>query len=204
MLRPGPEADQLEQMTCLLGASSSAVQGHRQLDVLLGRQIRQEVSGGLLPDHPYDAAPVARPLTPAHLAEIVTGDDRPAGRRRIEAAEDIEQRRLAAPRGADDGDHLSGPDDEIETLKRDDLEIGNLVDPNEALAHDLAAIRGTDDRAPPAGQGETPADVGRPPAVAGARPWQVDHLVQAQVVAVAGHAAPHSNPRPIAATRVAR
>ena len=125
-----------------LGASGPAVEGHRQLDVLLGREVRQEVPRGLLPDHPDDAAPVARPLAAAHLAEVVAGDDGPAGRRRVEPAEDVQERRLAAARRADDRDHLADADDEIEALEGDDLEIGDLVDPDEPLADDLAAVAG--------------------------------------------------------------
>src|SRR6185437_9440005 len=97
-------------------------------------------AGRLLPDHPDDAAPVARPLAPAHLAEIVAGDDRPAGGRRIEPAEDVQERRLAAPGRPDDRDHLARPDDQVETLQGDDLEVGHLVDPHEPLADDLAAV----------------------------------------------------------------
>ena len=110
VVEPLAEPDELEQQPAPARVRCRpAVEGHRQLDVLLGRQVRQEVPRGLLPDHPDDAPPVAGPLAPAHLAEVVAGDDRPPGRRRVEPAEDVQQRRLAAARRADDRDHLAVP-----------------------------------------------------------------------------------------------
>ena len=117
-----------------------AVEDHRQLDVLDGGQVRQQVAGRLLPDHPDRAAAVGRPLAPAELAEVVAGHARPSGRRHVQAAQDVEQRGLAAARGADDGDHLARADDEVEALQGDDLEVGHLVDADEALADDPPGI----------------------------------------------------------------
>ena len=39
--------------------------------------------------------------------------------------------RLAAARGADDRDHLARLDEQVQALERDDLEVGDLVDPDE-------------------------------------------------------------------------
>src|SRR5205085_834288 len=148
MLAPLAEPDELEESGRPFGSAGPAVERHRQLDVLLGRQIRQQVARGLLPDHPDDAAAIAGPFAAAHLAEVVAGDDGPSGGRRVEPAEDVEERRLAAPGCADDRDHLADADDEIQSLEGHDLEIGDLVDPDEALAHDLAAVAGGPRRPP--------------------------------------------------------
>src|SRR4029079_5135727 len=114
----------------------------------------------LLPDHPDDPAAVAGPLAAAHLTEVVAGDDGSPGRRGVEAAEDIQQGRLAAAGGPDDRDHLADAHDEIEALQRNDLEVRDLVDPDESLADDLATVAPADGRLP-ARRGEARPHAGR-------------------------------------------
>jgi hypothetical protein len=77
---------------------------------------------GLLPDEADDLAQVARLVARAQLVELVAGDDSPAGGRHVETAEDVEERALARPGRADEGDELARFDEQVETLKRDDLE----------------------------------------------------------------------------------
>src|SRR5690606_19056149 len=59
-----------------------------------------------------------------------------AGRRRVEPAQDVEEGRLPASGGADDGDELTGLDRQVQALEGDDLEVGDLVDLDQAVAHD--------------------------------------------------------------------
>ena len=140
VIEPIGQADEAEQLRRPLAATAAAVEDHRQLDVLDRAQVRQQVAGGLLPDEPDDPAPVARPLAAADLAELVAGDDRPAGRRDLEPAEDVHQRRLAAARRADDRDHLALVDEQVEALEGDDLEVGDLEDLDEVVAADEGAL----------------------------------------------------------------
>ena len=103
------EPDHLEQLAWPgRRRSRPAVEDHRQLDVLQRGQVRQQVARRLLPDEPDRAAPVARPVAPAeHARRSWPATIGSPGRRDVQAAEDVEQRRLAAARGADDGHHLA-------------------------------------------------------------------------------------------------
>ena len=84
-----------------------SVEDHRQLDVLDRRQVRQQVarrSAARRTRRPAAGSGSAR-ARPAR--QVVAGDDRPAGRRHVQPAEDVEERGLAAARRADDRDHLA-------------------------------------------------------------------------------------------------
>src|SRR5690606_2442400 len=112
------------------------VDDHRQLDVLDRAQIGEEVPSRLL-SHEADHAPaVAGPLTGSHAEEVETGHLDRAGRWGVQTAEHVEQCRLAASRGADDGHELAGLDGQVETLEGHDLEVGDLVDLDQAVADD--------------------------------------------------------------------
>src|SRR5260221_570576 len=132
--RVGPDAD-----VVLLEPEPHAIPERQRLDVLERGQVRQQVPIGLLPDDPGDPAAVAGALAAAHLAQVVAGNDRPASRWRVEAAEDVQQGRLAAARGADDRDDFAAVDEQVQPLQRDHLEVGDLVDPDEVVADDERA-----------------------------------------------------------------
>ena len=68
--------------------------------------------------------------------QVAPGDLDAAGGRRVHPAEDVLERRLAAPGRADDRDQLAGLDAQVEALERDDLEVGDLVDLDQVLAED--------------------------------------------------------------------
>src|SRR3954462_13812806 len=108
-----------EEARCptLTFAATDLVEEHRQLGVLTRGQRRQEVARRLLPDEADCPPTILRPLLAAHLAEDVAGHDRPAGGRHVEPSENIHERALAAPGGADQRGELAWLDDEIETLK---------------------------------------------------------------------------------------
>ena len=80
------------------------------LDGLGGGQVGEEVPRRLLP-HEADHLPaVLGPLVLGEERQVHPRDLDPAGRRRVDAAEDVLKRRLAAPRGAD---HVQVPEAEI-------------------------------------------------------------------------------------------
>ena len=81
MSGPVGQADQAEQLERPGAPAAGAVEDHRQLHVLDGAQVGQEVPPGLLPDDADDPAAVAGPLAAAHPAEVVAVDDGPPGRR---------------------------------------------------------------------------------------------------------------------------
>src|SRR5690348_15527953 len=70
----------------------------------------------------------------------MAGDKRPAGGRRVDAGEDVHQRRLAATAASRNGDHLARLDPQVKALQRDDLELARLIDIDEALAVDEPAV----------------------------------------------------------------
>jgi hypothetical protein len=64
--------------------------------------------------------------------------DRHLARRRLdEAREDVQERRLAAPRGADDRDELAAPGREVEPLDRGHARAPGLKDLAHAARRDL-------------------------------------------------------------------
>ena len=138
VVSPVGQADEVEQprRSRRPVAPRDALEQHRQLDVLPGGQVGEQVACGLLPDEAEHLAPVAGPFGGAHLADPVAGDDDTSGGRDVEAAEDAQQRALAAARRTDDGDELTRLDRQVEALQRDDLEVGDLVDLHDAVALD--------------------------------------------------------------------
>ena len=109
---------------------------HRQLDVLARGQVRQQVARGLLPDEADDLAPVQRALArrsssrscPATRARPAVGASSPP---RMFSSVDLPL--PDAPTIA-----ISSPrlDEQVETLERDDLEVGDLVDLDQVVAED--------------------------------------------------------------------
>ena len=118
------------------GVVRHAVEDHRQRDVLQRGQVRQQVARRLLPDEADDLAQIARLLGRPELVELVAGDHGPPGRRHVEPAQDVEERALARPRRPDQSDELARLDEQVEALEGDDLEVGDLVDLDQVVAHD--------------------------------------------------------------------
>ena len=87
----------------------------RQLDVLDRGQRRQQVEEL---EHEADlAAAQARELGLAQLVDALAVEPDLAGRRAIEAGEEVEQRRLAAPARAHDRDELAALDREVDAAQ---------------------------------------------------------------------------------------
>src|SRR3989304_2961715 len=77
---------------------------------------------------PAVPAPVAGELGLAGAREIALDKAHLAGGRRVQPAEDVEQRRLAASRGAEQHDELAGPDLEVHAAQRVHLGLAHAVD----------------------------------------------------------------------------
>src|SRR4029453_16409931 len=96
-LRAIVDAHQLQQLlhAVLPIRLRNAGEAHWQLDILRGSQVRQKVSGGLLPDEADDLAPEPHPLARRHRQRVAPGDSSRAGGGDVEPREDVEQRRFA-------------------------------------------------------------------------------------------------------------
>src|SRR5438874_726885 len=91
VLRPVVELDPLVQQ--------------RQLDVLDDRVLRQQVVR--LEDEPEVGAADLRELVVVHLGDVHVAQEVLPGRRPVQAPEDVEQRALAGPGGAHQGDEVA-------------------------------------------------------------------------------------------------
>ena len=80
----------------------------RQLDVLAGAEAGQEVEE--LEDEAEVCGPEPGPLSFAEAADLAAVEAQPSLARGVEGAEQVQQRALAAARGADDRDQLAGLD----------------------------------------------------------------------------------------------
>ena len=106
------------------GGRNQAVDIHRQHDVLEKRQGRQQL------EKLKDDAHVA-PAPPGHLLLVecvkrIAVDVDLAGGRSIDARKQVDERRLAAPRLADNGHKLAAPDLQINALDRRKVAGGRL------------------------------------------------------------------------------
>ena len=88
-------------------ASVAAVEPPRQLDVLAHGQVRQQVEE--LEDHPDVAPPIEDELALRERSTIGAAADADVARRRpVDAADQVEERRLSAPRLSDEREELAG------------------------------------------------------------------------------------------------
>jgi len=123
MIEPGAELDQPEQLPGAIAglAPRPAAQVERQGDVLEARQRRSKLKN-------WKMNPTFSRLTRVSSSSESPESARPPIRTSpevgpVEAADEVEQRRLARPRRPDDRDHLAGPDGEINTVKRRHLAL---------------------------------------------------------------------------------
>src|SRR5207248_9430547 len=103
----------------------------RELDVLDRRRPGEQIES--LEDEANLLVADRRQLVvrePRHVAAV---QEIRAGRRPIEAAEDMHQRRFARPGGTDDRDELAALDVDRETAERMDLDVADVVDLGERL-----------------------------------------------------------------------
>jgi len=114
-----------------------AIEDHRQLDVLHRCQVGDEIARRLLPDEADLLAPVGDEVGWGHRQQVAPADEGAAGAGHVEAGEDVQERRLARARGADDRHQLAAAHLEVEAAQRDDLEVFQLVDLEEVFAEDV-------------------------------------------------------------------
>ncbi len=100
-------------------------QQQRQLDVLERRQDRDEVVE--LEDESDVVGPPAGDLAFGHPADFLVVDDHRAGRRPIEAGDQVEERRLAGTRGSHQGEELPFVDRQVESRQHWNPEFITLV-----------------------------------------------------------------------------
>ena len=101
----------------------------RQLDVAPRRQVGEQVE--LLEDEADEDVAHVRELVLVEGLHVVAGQPEDAGRRHVEAAEDVHERRLARARRPGDGDELVLLDAQRDVAQGDDLGGAGAVD----LAH---------------------------------------------------------------------
>jgi hypothetical protein len=114
--------------------ATEATRKQRHGDVFQRGELRQEVVK--LPDVAYVAIAELGGLAGVELAEIGVGEPDLARGGAVERGEEMEQGTLAGAALADDGDHLSGGDGEVEVAKENHLAGGVGV------RADCARIRG--------------------------------------------------------------
>ena len=136
MLHAVAEPHQLER---LLGAPAALLVldpgvDQRQLDVVQGVGPRQEVEG--LEHEPDLLVANARQLVVGELPDLLALERVGAAGGRIEAADQVHERRLARARGAHDRDVLVGLDVEVHPVQRVDLLGADLVETLQATDRD--------------------------------------------------------------------
>jgi hypothetical protein len=101
------QPDLLEQRRRPLVRATAVHPGdrRRQLDVLAGAEAGEEVEE--LEDEAEIGGPEPGPLALAETADLAPVESQPPLARRVEGAEQVEQRALAAARGTDDRDQLA-------------------------------------------------------------------------------------------------
>ena len=139
---PGPAAqsDVLEHLPCKLGRVLTARDLGSELHVLLRSQCREQVER--LEDEADAGSAKVEQLPPARPGQVVTGNHDASAGRRVEGADDVQQRRLAASRRPEDDHEVFGGDVERDRVEGDDLDLTNPVAPADAVERDQCARRG--------------------------------------------------------------
>ncbi len=118
-------------------------------DVLEGAQPGEEVEG--LEDEAD--VPPAEGCEPGSRGarDVGAGDDDATARRRVERADEVEQRRLPAARRAEDDDELALADPQVDALERRHGDVAELVAARDAAEVDQrrSSVPGRCDLGPP-------------------------------------------------------
>src|SRR5207253_11140363 len=109
------EADRAQRFTGARCSPTFARVDQRHLDVVERRGARDEVVA--LEDEPDLLVPDPGELVIAEHGDVGVIEDVAAGRRYVEAAEDVHQRRFARDARDHDGNELAAPDMQVDTLK---------------------------------------------------------------------------------------
>ena len=139
-------AHQMQQFLRPPAPLGAAGEQHRHLHVLDRGEVGNQVAGAVLPHEAHLLAPVADQLKARQRQQVAPGHGDLPGRGQVQAADYVEQRRLAAAAVADDRHQLGVGHLQIEALQRDHLELPALVDAYQVLAADHARSRGSTTR----------------------------------------------------------
>ncbi len=102
VVHPPPEPDLLEHLAGDVARTMPPGHVGTELHVLERGQSREQVEA--LEHEAHRVTPDLEARRPRRVRDVATGDAHAAGRRRVERADHVEQRRLAAPRRAQDDD----------------------------------------------------------------------------------------------------
>src|SRR4029077_1014637 len=111
----------------------------READVLRRRQIRHQIAGGSLPHAPDALRAEPRPLDVGQQREVLPVDLHDAGRRLVEPAQQMEDRRFPGPARPDDRDELPRRDPDIDAGQRHDPRVPDVVHLVDAMQPDVGA-----------------------------------------------------------------
>ena len=124
--------DRLERARPALGAAHARVD-QRQLDVPQHRRAGDQVEA--LEDQADLPVPDVRQLIVVEIADVDPVEQVPAVRRRVEAADQVHQRRLAAARAAHDRQVVAAVDPEIDVAEGVDGDLAQSVDLRDLRQH---------------------------------------------------------------------
>jgi len=111
----------------------------RHLDVLVSRDLREKVE--VLKDEPYMTVPGLGEAIGREAGDFLAAEKIRALGRRVEAAEDVHERRLPGAGGTDDRDELVSSDREIDSAERLDVERSRPIDFTDPLKLDEGSVR---------------------------------------------------------------
>ena len=123
-------SDHLEQLAGRPpgGGDLHPARGRREPHVLHDVQVGDQVARRPLPDEPDPVAPILGELALVQTAEVAPLDLDDPGGRPIQAADHVEDRRLARAARSDDREELALADVEVDAAERDDAGVGYPID----------------------------------------------------------------------------
>ena len=127
-------AHQLQQLLRPPAPRGAPGEQHRHLHVLHRGEVGNQVAGAVLPHEAHLLAAVADQLQARQRQQVAPGHGDLPGRGQVQAADHVEQRRLAAAAVADDRHQLGIRHLQIEALQGDHLELRGLVDTHQVFA----------------------------------------------------------------------
>src|SRR5215207_7384720 len=129
------------------GGDLHAARGRGEPDVLDHAQVRDQVARSSLPHEAHAVSPVRGELVLVEPSQVATLDLDRAGGRAVQAADHVQDRRLARAAGAHDGQELALAHVEVDAAERDDTGVGDAIDlehvpePHERLAERADRLR---------------------------------------------------------------
>src|SRR5438093_13573279 len=137
MARTVGEADEVEEFLrpSLPGRAVFGGEAHRQLDVFLGGERRDEVEE--LEDEARLAQSISDELSVAHVDQVGAVHLDPTRGRAVDSAKDIQERRLAASRRPSNRDEFAVVDVQAEAAQGDDFRFPRSIHFDQVLGQDL-------------------------------------------------------------------